>query len=530
MMLLRQQLRRLTVLTGRHIVRYSTISTQGTVSSSRPINVTPIFTPPVKNTTQQENPKPTQQLEIENPLVHLERARSLFANEHGLFDKIDVISRTLRNPDTPIRVGLIGSSPSLLNTILADPFASDQSWHQALTERSTEVTNIIKFSPAFESSNNEYNIPSPFLKSLGKTLEFVELSSKDTAGNDGCHIYISFQANTPFSLSKWPVYQVSDIATEDVHDIVLSKSEISSQVAYQAVKLLTESPKNATIYTDIYTRSNMTQFTKLLNKITNLENVIPRLYTSILKNLSEQNQTHSLTLDELNSRDAKVKKYISNWDQASHSEFQNVFKPYVVEYEKRELPWWKLYSRVDDIQGIFAHMLNLGLLNDSFKNYSYVKGQIDSFTSFQTGNVLDFDDLKKLEQKNELSTLKRMVIQNDLVTLQNKAGKLLMTNFLGIQLPLLLLSIPGFVIYDFSLYSMAGLASLGAVVGFNNVSKNWLKLVDQFKQDLFEKVRLALLDVNKSLYDDWSAKYEEEKEMIMKRMRLIEALKNDLGM
>jgi hypothetical protein len=462
-----------------------------------------------------------------DPVVNLERARDLFGDKYGLYSKIDILTQRLKFPDTPIRIGLIGAKQSVLNSILADPFAVDQTWYHEFQKRSKREDNVITFSSSFETSGNIYNIPSPFLKS--QNLEFVELKN-ELKGNDRCHCYVSFQDSTSLEIQNWPVYQYNDSDLVNDEPPVLTQNEICSEIAEKGVNLLVESPQNATIYTKLFSSSHISQFIQLTQQISEPYRVVSKLYNSVRKNLCEQNAQFSMTMEELSQRDQKIRKFIAEWDQESHRELQTRFKPYVTSYESKELPWWKLYYRADDVQAIMAEMLKQGILTDSLKNYSYVKGQIDSFTSFQIDETPDFRSMLEGLDHNHLTTLKRTIIQEDLVSLQNKAVKIVMANMLGVQLPVILLSIPGAIIYDFSLYSMCGMASLGLVIGFNRISKEWLKSMDLFKLDLFEKVRLALLDVNKSLYDDWSVKYEQEKELIYKRHHAMEAIKNDLGL
>lgn len=465
--------------------------------------------------------------EATDPVVNLERARHLFADQHGLHSKIALLTQRLKFPNTSVRIGLIGAKKSVLNSLLADPFAGDQTWYHQFQDRSEDADSIVKFSPSFENSGPEFNLPSPFLRS--NNLEFVELRN-NFSGHDGCHCYLSFQDSVPVSIQNWPVYQFNDLSTVEDRTPVLSQDEVCSEAAEKGVDLLIESPQNATIYTKLYSTSRFSHFVSSLSQITEPYPVISKLYNSVRRNLAEQNAAHSMTLDELTQRDTKIRKFIAEWDEESHHEFQTVFKPYVTEYESKQLPWWKLYYRADDVQAIMAEMLKQGILTDSLRNYSYVKGQIDSFTSFQVNATTDFrSKLDGLEQ-NEMTTLKRKLIQEDLVILQNKAVKSLMTNLLGVQLPVLLLAIPGAIVYDFSVYSMGGLALLGGAIGFNRISKEWVKAVDHFKQDLFEKTRLALLEVNRELYNDWSVKYEEERELIYKRQQAIEAIKDDLGL
>lgn len=461
-------------------------------------------------------------------MINLERARDLFADKHGLYSKIALLTERLKFPDTPIRVGLLGAKGSLLNSILADPFASNQSWYEQFQLRSHEDDVVVKFSHSFEQSGNVYNVPSPFLSE--RNLEFVELKHLSPA-EDGCHCYITFQNGVPLDTQNWPVYQYVDIPNNDLgNPPPLAQKEVCSEISQSAVDLLIESPQNATIYTKLYGESHISQFIKLISAISEPYTVISKLYNSVRKNMDEQNAVHSMTVDELSQRDGKIRKFISQWDEESHHELQTSFKAHVNEYEARQLPWWKLYYRADDIQAIFAEMLKDGILTDSLKNYSYVKGQIDSFTSFQLEEKPHFRSKLEALDHNELTTLKRNVIQTDLLQLQNKAVKIIMTNVLTLQLPFVLLAIPGSIVYDFSTYSMVGLASLGIFMGFNRISREWLREVESFKQDLFEKTRLAILDVNRSLYEDWAFKYEEEKTLIYKRQQAIEALEEDLGL
>lgn len=493
---------------------YSTISTQSTVSYNpqpKSISISPKPTPSTSTSTIKASIEKPTPFDIKEKIVNLQRCKNLFKDEHGLFGKIDLLVQQLRRPDTPIRVGIIGSKKTLLDTVLADPFATDQSWYDQLLERPKNV--VLKYSNDFEISEKVYNIPAPVLST--HNLELIELENLGQY-NDGCHLYLNFANSVD---PKWPTYELQD---EDVE--IPGTNEINSKLAYEAISLLKESPLNSTTYTKLYNASNFPHFNNTLNKLLISESVITKLYKSIVKNLQTQNIHYSMTLEELDFKDLRIKEYISQWSESAHREFQTSFQPFVTKFEAEQLAWWKLYYKNDDIETILINMLNSGFLNDSLKNFSYVKGQIDSFSSFSEKNEEKLEKISSKLDQNALTQLKNQIIEEDLIPIQNKVIKLLVLNFVGLQLPVALVSAGGYFLYGFSFYSMFGLGSLGLVLGFNNISKKWLEIITQFKTNLFEKTRLGILKTNEQLYTHWSAKYDLEKTQILDRLQLIKSL------
>jgi PKD repeat protein len=506
-------------------------------------------------------------LEVGN---NLNRIKAVFQDKHGVFDKSNLVSKLISTQlkqsegdsadvePSSIRIGLIGAKNSLLNTILADPFASEQSWFEEFknrgelrpTKSEPQGNRLVKYGEIFQKSKDRWELPTPFLNTESRNgLEFLEIDQfTESTANDGCHLYFSFNDELlNDSIRNWPVYSWRDINSvkltqlrDNIDDVKLPKltiSEINSEIAEFAIELLRESPKNSTLYTKLTPFTNILDFIHQIDQLIIDKNlIIAKLYQSILKNVENQLQQNSLTLRDLELKDQRIVKYISQWSELTHHEFQHVFKPFVNQYERKQLPWWKLYLKADEVQHIIKKMFDTQLLNNSVKNYSYVKGQIDSFSSFPTKNValtnsekFDFSkDLSALPTSNSLSVIKTELIVKSASDLQKQALKLLLINFMGLQLPVVLVSIFGHTLYDFSVQSMAALGSLGLVLGFNNVSRKWVDLIETWKLEVFEKIRLAINEENQQLVSEWESRYEKEKEGVKAREELIESLRGEL--
>lgn len=486
-------------------------------------------------------------------ISNLNRVKTAFNDKDGLFDKIGLITSSLNKDlietetdvatiESPsnIRIGLIGSKSSLLNTILSDPFASNQDWFEEFKTRENKSSTLTKYSDNFQRIDNVWGIPSPFLNpNKRKGLEFLEI--KDIDCNDGCHFYLSFEDNLlNDSIRNWSIYSWNDINSIDLKKLNLDEidqinlpkltiNQINSEISEFAIELLRKSPKNSPIYTKLTEPSNILSFIKIIDNLIEKKDLINlNLFNSILNNIETQLIKNSLNLNELNEKNVQILKFINNWNELTHNEFQHKFKPFVNNYERKNLSWWKLYFKADEIKIILKKMFDTQLLNDSLKNYSYIKGQIDSFSSFPTSNQkFEFNkELKSLPIENSLTKIKNELIENDASDLQLKAIKLIAINLCSIQFPIVLLSILGNNLYNFSNYSMIGLGSLGLVIGFNRVSKNWVKLIEDWKSDIFEKIRLSINDENKELINDWEIVYLKEQEKLKEREDIIKSLKD----
>ncbi|CCH46003.1 putative membrane protein [Wickerhamomyces ciferrii] len=482
---------------------YSTISTQSTVSNgSNPI-LNEILPPIHENSTPIKHEQISNPISITDKISNLNKAKELFQDIDGVFSKIDLLQNL--NSSKPIRIGLVNPKKSFLNTILSDPFASDQSWYNQFQERSD--SQLIKYNDEFQNLESQLEIPSPFLQN--KNLEFLEILNLEHHNfNDGCHLYLNFNPGL-INNYKYPTWEIKDSTTD-----LLYPNELNSNKALEATNLLTKSSLNASEYTKLYNESQFPEFLKTLDKLIEPKQIEKTLYQSILKNFQIQLNQKSLTFKELSEKDIKIQTLIKNWDESTHREFQLNFKPYITNFEKKNLDWWKLYYKNDDIETILTNMLNQNFLPNSIQQISYIQGQIDSFNSQTTSDLND----------NPLISIKQDIINNELIPIQNQVTRLLGFNFIGLQLPVGLVAISGWFWFGFEPYSMISLGSLGLVLGFNNISKKWLNIITNFKSQLFEKIRIAIGETNLKLYKNWELKYNFEKGKIEERIKLLKTL------
>ncbi|CAM9019396.1 unnamed protein product [Wickerhamomyces anomalus] len=490
---------------------YSTISAQPTVTRASPV-IPSIITPKSSPSTTIKT-KPSTPTSIKQQIVNLQKVPTHFLNEYGVYEKIDLLIQKLRYPNTPIRIGLLGSEKTFLNTILADPFASDQSWYESLLKRSNGGS-LFKYGENPEILSNNYTIPSPFLQT--HNIEFLEIHNIEY--NDGCHLYINF--GSPIDI-KWPTFEFKDVDSE----LILEANEINSKKSFEAINLLRESPLNSTIYTNLYNSSHFPKFNQTLLEIIEPSVIITKNFNSIIKILDHQSISNSLTKTDLELKTQKIQSLIKQWDEYTHYEFQKTFIPFINSFESKQLSWWKLYYKNDDVENLLIRMLDeSGFFQNSLQKISYIKGQIDSFNANDLKNS-ELIEVSNRLNSNSLTKLHNDLISNELLPIQNYAIKLLLINFIGLQLPVVVISSLGWYLYDFSLYSMFGLGSLGLILGFNNISKKWVNKIESFKQTLFEKMRISIMETNQQLYSTWDAKYELENIKIKEKLQLIESLK-----
>lgn len=432
---------------------------------------------------------------------------------------MNLLTEYVKNkPNSPVKVGLLGSKPSFLNTIVADPFESNQDWFNEFVKRERKENLTVKFGSDFKNNKleNEFTLPSTNLSELGKykrNIEFIEINNTEKLEHN-FHFMISFSDNK-FSSEylNWPVYEFND--TDNLE--VLSMNEINSTESFSAIQLLISSPKNSSEYLNLISKSNFSRVDELILKLTKDDFYIKNLIKYIEKNIVHINKLQSLTLNDLNFKNEKILRNINNWNELTHNEFQSVLKPFYTEFEQKNITCWKLYYKLDVIDELLIKMLNKQFLNNSIENYIFMNGLIDSFN-------LNTKPRNEAIFKNEFNTLKNSIIDNDVPIMKKSIKSIFYKNFFGLQIPMLLVASCGYLLFDFSFYSMFGLGALGFVLGIKRISENLDKVLLDFNDTIFEKIRMEILNTNKKMVETWEVNLLNEKKFIERQNEILKKL------
>lgn len=119
-------------------------------------------------------------------------------------------------------------------------------------------------------------------------------------------------------------------------------------------------------------------------------------------------------------------------------------------------------------------------MNKSIASFNFLSGKI---------NPADSD----ISVENPLFSLKKEVINKKISEeVQPKVYRALGEGFLYYQLPISLLSFFGFQYLGYAANDCIALATLGLVLGFNQVSKIWTSYTQLWLNNLFEEVRICI--------------------------------------
>ncbi|KAH3667539.1 hypothetical protein WICMUC_005326 [Wickerhamomyces mucosus] len=447
----------------------------------------------------------------EDLVINLIKAKQLFPQNIQLNNKINVLISRLKLPKlNKIRIGLIGSKPSLLNSLLIDPFESDLNWyHNHLIKRSSNENNVIKYSSKFvdNSDSNIFAIPSPFL--LDKNIEFLEINNNETIElNDNVSFYLTFNKTFQNLIQiNYPNYLFKD--ENFPQNQYLNFNEINSNLYDELINSLQKSSENSIIYSKLYPYTNIKQFIENLNNFIEISDL--RLSESILLNLNlELNNNQSI--NQLNLKDIKIKSNLLNYSENLNHQFQQKFKSELSKFDRDYLNLWNLY----EINQSFKNFLfnDCKFLQNSIKQYSYIKGQID-----------DLDSQSSQLNDNQLIQLSEEIVEKDLIELEKFGSNLILKNFLQLQLPIVIISSLGYFIFNYSSYSMIGLGLFGILLGLNNILQKWIKFVQIWLNDkILENFRIGILKNVNSLRELWDLKYNKEKHYIDERIKIIKTL------
>lgn len=469
-----------------------------------------------------------------------------------------------------VRIGIIPFQShrteinGVLEAILADPLATDQSWYEALKNRALSKDTLISFSPTFDNqvlahnSLIEYQIPFRETSEFSKTTEIMEVNSAQDSQQhlDSCHFHVYASSNIHAALTTPIPGHFPRILAIDVpavtNELLIEQQKqqpnldtnkadsgvvlISSKAANEAVDLLAQSPANISKSTNLREQS---QFGKLEQTIFTDPRVIEqRLLNSIIYSCEQfvaPSSGDELAKTVEQESDA-MRNLRSKWSREAHEELQGRLFKGLDNWAKRTVPWYKLYFRVDDIYDSLSDVLHRDFLIESNAKLEYLLGRIDSFaarhnfpdalqTSFSTSSGLS----PELVYSETIPAARSRLIETSAVDVHNDGLKKLATVLFGMQLPTFLVSCFGMYFYDYSLYSMGSIMGLGVVLGFRALQKSWQSSTERLKTEVLEEARKAISECEFLIWKRWEAKVLDGQESISKQIGILEEVKTEMG-
>lgn len=150
-------------------------------------------------------------------------------------------------------------------------------------------------------------------------------------------------------------------------------------------------------------------------------------------------------------------------------------------------------------------------------------------SKLQSDKFGEYDRESKVD--NPISELKKSVTETRLSTeVQPVVFSAITEPLLMIQLPIGILSVLAYQLFDFSLNLAVALFSLGLVIGINQTSKKWETFTAKWMQDLFEEIRLCLGKdcVENGLVKELEFRYQNENRVTTARRDILQVIEDSL--
>ncbi|KAI5953882.1 hypothetical protein CANMA_004721 [Candida margitis] len=400
----------------------------------------------------------------------------------------------------------------IMEVLLADPLASNnQVWFERIRKRH----DLAKFffgeytkDLVDDDDNLQYQIPSPVLSGLYRNsfkkeapviandliIEEFENATQLEKSVTNCTyvIYVTNQfnyanANLPNSVKDRLLLQVIDNteysppSTESApisieEGIQMHLLKINSNLAYSGIVQFIERDVHAADeYIESMTKSNIYELFKFVDYFSRTNHLTSWYLARVIKSISEKLKRTNTVINEGSE---VVHSEIENFGQMVNSELQYEFIPETTNFVHKNLSWWKLYYKNDNVEYDLKDFFSRHFMNKGIENYNFLRGKILS-----TDEIVD----------NPLFDLKREVIDTRIASeIQPKVYSILSKAFVYYQLPISVIAALSYQFFDFSGNACIALFSLGWILGFNQVSRDWISFTNRWMHQLFEEVRVTL--------------------------------------
>ena len=490
---------------------------------------------------------------IDTLLPHI---RQVFPNVDDLHARVDLL---LNNQEQVVRVALIpfktkGYINKVLDAVLADPLSSNLEWYDCLRNRRSGQNTLIKYSPVFQGNISihnslvEYSVPFsvPSCES-GKgnrsitdprKIEILEVSSLNDSLDflQRCHRHIFVGNDISDSAIKslptnYPAEIFLDLDQQKADGFISRSKIICSEEAIKANDILRQSIANASRYAELYNQSHIAEIKYAVFGHSLKESEDAMLHT-IVQTCQEIINRGEEVVDEIINQSVSVARRRKQWSSDAHLELQTTYTEALEDLVRHKLAWWKLYYKVDDVYQTVFDTLSQYFLPRSSKRYDDLLSYIAELTERHTFSPTpDLNQIAKVKQISTLIPNSRDSLISDLaVTLHNKALRELLKNFLGIQVPLILLPLLGVHFFDYSLYAAGSIMSLGIVVGASQLQKSWQSATTSFSSAALDHARRTVQECERGIWERWEAQVQNQKQVLASRTLLLEQVKEKVTM
>ncbi|KAH9909502.1 hypothetical protein F4778DRAFT_1035 [Xylariomycetidae sp. FL2044] len=293
-----------------------------------------------------------------------------------------------------------------------------------------------------------------------------------------------------------------------------------------------------------------------------VRNLISSLLTATLGAVqTEEARRLGSSISQTSSTDnlQNLQRDLENWAESAHSELQEQLDIAFAGKRWRQLRWWKLFWRVDDVGMLTNDIINQRYLPGAERSAIFLAGKMDQagvpLISSRVQPISDSLERQEISsgQADESATLsetppwptniprsRHQLQNNDIPALQALAQKIVLQalSLSGFTTALSALCYVG--ITATSLYEAGAIAALGIVFSMSRLQKKWEGAREVWESEVREEGRKAVRDVenvigatlaeraangaNKGL-PEGQAELDEAKELVLRAQEVLEKLK-----
>lgn len=322
----------------------------------------------------------------------------------------------------------------------------------------------------------------------------------------------------------------------------------------------------------------MCQGARTPKDIANLRNAQIELAQTVLHTCKEVVDNADDVTNAIAKENAEVSIRRKKWAVEAHTELQTSLASHLDSIVADQMPWYKLYWKVDDVYSIVDEVfLRYYFLPRAQDRYKYLQGRIDQFADLhnlpieveasETGNngensaspsttpaqstESDISSVTTITRNNNQGSISQNktssgssrsdtslklfdyaraeILATAGTDLHNTALRTVLVSLFGVQLPLIAIPLGAIYYFDIvSLYAAGSAIVFGVGVGFARLRKQWNQATNKFKAAVLEFARLSVNKAERELFNRWEARVAAQERVTKKRKELIQELENAL--
>ncbi|RDA90218.1 hypothetical protein CP533_1076 [Ophiocordyceps camponoti-saundersi (nom. inval.)] len=475
--------------------------------------------------TTTATPSLNPRAELEKALVELQRR---FPNLTSL-PRLQLALQGLRHPPghEPVRIAVLGlakgssaeTAKTLLGALLADPLVDEAPWEKDLLAHDAQKPLLVRIGPdttqlrvSSDAAPRELHVSSPALDgfhlefllmpmltprqpvSLADVQDGVLVPVVDIPSPVHQALVVADGLSGAVAVSSLPLIETNDAVKAAVDMPGVPEQQrldapgvvmVDASLAAEAIRLFRQGPQNAMQYERLWYASNVPVLTTWLKAGIEpadgeaTKPTVRRLIASLLQRAAssiraqeQSSGTKSRLDDDLNDR-------LAHWAQDAHAELRDQTELAFAGRRWRQLGWWKLFWRVDDVAMLTNEMLSQRFLPTAEQELIYLAGRIAQ--TRQSHDLLPYPQptssapspSEQAQWPGHITFTRRYLQHETVPALQALAQRLVMQSLgtSGATTSLAALLYVSSLVS--TLYEAGAVAALGIVYSLGRLQKKW---------------------------------------------------------